>query len=114
MRSMALYARKLRASLGARLGMRGESLVETLAALLICSLAVLMLYTALTSAARMNNQADQNSQLLRDDLFAAEMQGARDGAAQESGQVRFSGYEEAYDVTIYTGSTGTYKSYSLD
>ena len=94
-----------------RLNMRGESIVETLAAVLICSLAILMLYTALASAARMNTAADAQSAQLRDTIIAAEMQQEPEGMPRE---VTVAGYENVpYVVDYYGGKVDGLKSYRL-
>ena len=98
------------AQLRSRLGMRGESITETLAAILICSLAILMLYTALASASRMNAVADSQAADLRNDIFAAETQGEPKGDLRE---VRVVGFDEGYQVQYYGGQTGDVMSYRL-
>ena len=98
------------ARLRLRFGTRGESITETLAAILICSLAILMLYTALASASRMNAAADEQSANLRNDIFAAETQGEPEEGLRE---VRVTGFEESYEVQYYGGQTGDVMSYRL-
>ena len=87
----------------------GESVVETLAAVFICTLALLMLYTAVATAARMNADADAAALALRESAIAAEVQD-RTGERRE---VTVDGFTEPY-VVVYSGEgDGGYVSYSL-
>ena len=107
---MTRLLNKWRGRLRFRLDTCGESIVETLAAILICSLAILMLYTALASASRMNAAADAQAAALRNDIFAAETQGEPEDGLRE---VSIVGFSETYQVQYYGGQTGDVKSYRL-
>lgn len=98
------------ARLRARLGTRGESIVETLAAVLICSLAILMLYTALSSASRMNVGADKQSSDLQEAIIAIETQQNPEGELRE---VSIVGFERTYSVQYYGSEESDIKSYRL-
>ena len=93
-----------------RFGTQGESIVETLVAVLICSLAILMLYTALSSAARMNAGADTQAGQLRDAIVATETQQNAEGDLRE---VSIVGFEQTYSVQYYGNDTSDIKSYRL-
>ncbi len=107
---MKQFVNKTLAQLRGRLGSRGESIVETLAAVLVCSLAILMLYTALSSAARMNAAADAQAVNLRESIVSAETQQSPEEGLRE---VSVAGFDEVYLVQYYSGETDDIKSYSL-
>ena len=64
---------------------KGETLVETLAALLIATLSVMMLTSAITASARINNQYRKADERMAAELQAAESQSDGDmfGANEE-------------------------------
>lgn len=100
---------RLTPKLRMRLGSRGESVVETLAAVLVCSLAILMLYTALASASRMNATAESQALGLREDILAVESQAESKGFDN----VSISGFDETYSVEFFSGENGNLTSYRL-
>lgn len=54
---------------------RGETLVETLAAILVCAFAITALFAATAVASRLNAQANERSARLSKELAAAEASG---------------------------------------
>lgn len=103
--STCLFAAKLRA----RFNACGESIVETLAAVLVCSLAILMMYTAMASASRMNAAAESQAAGLREDVLAVEVQAESAGV----NTVSVSGFNETYDVEYFVGENENLISYRL-
>lgn len=97
------------AKLRARLNTCGESIVETLAAVLVCSLAILVMYTAMASASRINAAAESQAAGLRDDVMTVEMQAESVGF----NTVSVSGFTETYDVEYYVGENENLVSYRL-
>lgn len=100
---------RIKALAGRVFGSRaGESIAETLAALLICTLAVLMLFTAVSSAVRMNALADQSTEATLQASREAET-GASD--ASDRREVTVDGFDERYEVEYYDGGSGGVISY---
>lgn len=99
------FAEKLRA----RFNTCGESIVETLAAVLVCSLAILMMYTAMASASRINAATESQAAGLREDVMAVEMQAEPTGFDK----VSVSGFNETYDVEYFVGENENLISYRL-
>ena len=93
---------------GAR-GSRGESVVETLAAVLVCTFAILMLYSALAASSRMNAEADARLEQARADMTAAD---AQQGTG-EYAEVEVEGFDETYLVEYYESDSGEYATYRL-
>ncbi len=55
---------------------RGETLVETLAAILVCAFAITALFAATAVASRLNQQANERASRLSQELASAEASGA--------------------------------------
>lgn len=91
---------------------RGESIVETLAAVLICTFALLMLYTAIATAGRINTEADALSQQLYEQTFTAQAQ-VRDDGFTDYRMVTVEGFDEAYTVEYFEALPDGYASYRL-
>ena len=104
---------KLLSSIARRFaGKRGESVVETLAAVLICTFALLMLYTALATAGRINSQADDLSQQLYNQTYTAQAQVREDGM-HDYRAVTVEGFDESYTVEYFEVQSDGYTSYRL-
>lgn len=87
---------------------KGETLVETLAALLIATLSVMMLTSAITASARINNQYRKADERMAAELQVAErksdedMLGVDEASSKKDIQFQFSssGIEEV-EVILY-------------
>lgn len=86
---------------------KGESIVETLAAVLICSLAILMLYTAVASASRMNYAADAAAAEARQATYEAEAQ----TPTGDYREVTVDGFTDTFPVEYYTSANGSAVAY---
>jgi len=85
---------------------RGESLVEVLAAVLVCALAIVILFGATMAAANLNTQAETQDALLQEEQIASEMW--QSGYQSGTGTVRVG--SDYYRVTFY-GDNGELTSY---
>ncbi len=79
----------------------GETLTETLVALLISTLGILLLTTSIVSAININRAATARDQDLRSQKQAAELQDEPAGTGTVT--VAVDGKETAVDVTFYGG-----------
>lgn len=92
----------------------GETLVETLAAILVCSFAVIILATAITTAVHLDIAARAHNQSVTAQQTAAETH-ASEGA--ESGTITITGTQSdtsvyTYNVTFHGGDSAT--SYTVN
>jgi hypothetical protein len=95
---------------------RGETLVETLAAILVCSFAILMLFTATSVATRMNSEAyDREIDIQRQHVPAERHQTPTDPSADDllgeesTKEMSFGG--KTYVMRLYGGDD--LRSYDL-
>jgi len=90
---------------------RGETLVETLAAILIVTLSSIVLVTAAVTAARINRGAAQRDAALEAEIRTAEEQAA--GTAGVVGVEEDGSKKGTYSV-FYYGGDGTLASYAYE
>lgn len=82
---------------------RGESLVETLAAILVSALAIVMLSTGVATATRLNVNAHESEDSIRTSMKAAEVAGSSEVVASNQ-QIRVTpdgGTSQTYNVVVY-------------
>lgn len=84
---------------------RGETLVETMASIVIAALSVALLFTCVMAASQINRMAQEADEAYYKALTAAETQ----AAAAKSGKMEIS--EKEFDISLY-GGEGLY-SYAL-
>lgn len=84
---------------------RGETLTETLAAILILTLSSLVLLTMTVTAVRINRMAGQSDKTFHAEIAAVETQ-----QSPGTGKIEISGYK--YDVVLY-GTGGGLTAYGL-
>lgn len=93
-----------------RLGNRGETLIETLAAILIAAMASMMLMTAVAVSSKLNRAAQEADAALRLSQEAAEL---RQSAGEEDTVEITNGTNSSlYPVTRY-GSADSVTAYAL-
>lgn len=85
----------------------GESIVETLAAVIVCTLAILMLFTAVSVAMRMNVAADADAAEAREAVLAAESQ----EPTHDYREVVVDGFDETFYVEYYGSDDGSVFTY---
>lgn len=91
----------------------GETLVETMAAILIVTLASLLFLTMLQTTTRLNAGADEADESYQADLNAAELQDTGDLTGSGTVTVRRDGAETAeYSVDYYRTADGGLTSYA--
>lgn len=92
---------------------KGETLVETLAALLIATLSVMMLTSAITAGARINLKNREADQKITDDLKAAEE--CTDSLGDKTLVIQFNGMDKIQTaVTLYGQGDGKFASYQIE
>ena len=87
---------------------RGESLVESLAAILIFTMASIIMYSMVTTAARINAQARDREAEVQTQLVAAESAETVTDTGTVTMTIDAAGKQVAkYDVNIYGGAAGS-------
>lgn len=76
---------------------RGETLVETMASIVIAALSVALLFTCVMAASQINRMAREADEAYYADLTAAETQ----AAVAKSGTIKIS--EKPFDISLYGG-----------
>lgn len=90
---------------------KGETLTETLVAVLLVGLASVVLASMIGAASRMGTQALERDAALYEEIIAAE---ARTGSGQDSGvTVKIGGTNKNFAVTYY-GGEGQLHSYAYE
>lgn len=81
---------------------KGETLVETLAALLIATLSVMMLTSAITASARINAGNKEADKKLTEELQAAESYSSKISEMKQEIEFNFTNYaDEKVEVFLY-------------
>lgn len=94
---------------------RGETLTETLAAILLVTLSATVLCTLVVTAARINRAAGEGDARFRQNQAAVERRRAgTDGTLTSDGSVTVTvgGVTSSYPVTVYTVENGALTSYA--
>ncbi len=84
---------------------RGETLIETLAAIVICTLATVVLLSATVTAVNLNKQANDLGQVLQQEQQAAELSRGTTsvGTVTIKGTGTALGQKAEYDIDYYGG-----------
>lgn len=80
---------------------RGETLVETLASIVIAALSVALLFTCVMAASQINRMAQEADAAYYADLTAAETQAADADHPAKSGEIEINGI--GFAISLYGG-----------